>query len=61
MVLLDRIVELTTNPGDIVLDPFGGSGTTYDVCEKKNRHWIGIGIDFVDEIIDFRKFFWQSS
>ena len=59
--LLDRVVELTTNPGDIVLDPFGGSGTTYDVCEKKNRHWIGIEIDFVDEIIDFRKFFWQSS
>lgn len=49
--LLDRIVELTTNPGDIVLDPFGGSGTTYDVCEKKNRHWIGIEIDFADEIV----------
>ncbi|MGK7898498.1 MAG: site-specific DNA-methyltransferase [Xenococcus sp. (in: cyanobacteria)] len=50
--LLDRVVELTTNPGDIVLDPFGGSGTTYDVCEKKNRHWIGIEIDFADEIVD---------
>lgn len=50
--LLDRVVELTTSPGDIVLDPFGGSGTTYDVCEKKNRHWIGIEIDFADEIVE---------
>lgn len=50
--LLDRIVELTTNPGDMVLDPFGGSGTTYDVCEKKNRHWIGIEIDFAGEIVE---------
>lgn len=50
--LLDRVVELTTNPYEIVLDPFGGSGTTYDVCEKKNRYWIGIEIDFADEIIE---------
>ena len=50
--LLDRIVELTTNPGDIILDPFGGSGTTYDVCEKKHRHWLGIEIDFVEEIVE---------
>jgi site-specific DNA-methyltransferase (adenine-specific) len=50
--LLDRVVELTTNPGDVVLDPFGGSGTTYDVCEKKNRHWIGIEIDFAEEIVN---------
>lgn len=50
--LLDRVIELTTNPSDIVLDPFGGSGTTYDVCEKKNRNWIGVEIDFADEIVE---------
>ena len=50
--LLDRVVELTTNPGDIVLDPFGGSGTTYDVCEKKHRRWLGIEIDFAKEIVE---------
>lgn len=48
--VLDRVVEVTTNPGEIVLDPFGGSGTTYVVCEKKARRWIGIEIDFADEI-----------
>jgi site-specific DNA-methyltransferase (adenine-specific) len=43
--LLDRVVEMSTQPGDIVLDPFGGSGTTYAVCERKGRRWIGIEID----------------
>lgn len=49
--LLDRVVELTTLPNDVVLDPFGGSGTTYAVCEKKRRRWIGVELDFADEII----------
>lgn len=50
--LLDRVVELSTAPGDLVLDPFGGSGTTFDVCEKKHRRWIGIEIDFGDVIAE---------
>jgi site-specific DNA-methyltransferase (adenine-specific) len=50
--ILDRVVELSTVPGNLVLDPFGGSGTTYAVCEKKGREWIGIEIDFTKEIID---------
>ena len=49
--ILDRIVEISTVAGDVVLDPFGGSGTTYAVCEKKNRRWIGIELDFADEIV----------
>lgn len=48
--LLDRVIEMSTNPGDLVLDPFGGSGTTYAVCELKHRHWIGTEIDFADDI-----------
>lgn len=39
--LLTRVVLLSTRAGDLVLDPFGGSGTTYDVCERLGRHWIG--------------------
>lgn len=39
--MLDRIIELSTNPGDLVADPFGGSGTTYVVAELKNRRWAG--------------------
>jgi site-specific DNA-methyltransferase (adenine-specific) len=43
--ILDRVVEMTTRAGDVVLDPFGGSGTTYAVCEAKRRHWIGVEIE----------------
>jgi len=50
--LLDRVVEMSTDKGDIVMDPFGGSGTTFSVCEYKERHWIGIDIDFSQEIIE---------
>jgi site-specific DNA-methyltransferase (adenine-specific) len=50
--ILDRVVEISTEPGDIVLDPFGGSGTTFAVCEAKHRRWLGMEIDFTAEIID---------
>ncbi|MHB1001853.1 MAG: DNA-methyltransferase [Armatimonadota bacterium] len=50
--ILDRVIEMSTLPNDIVLDPFGGSGTTYAVCESKNRRWIGIEIDSADHIIE---------
>ncbi|HET9378758.1 MAG TPA: site-specific DNA-methyltransferase [Chthoniobacterales bacterium] len=50
--LLDRVIEMSTIRGDLVLDPFGGSGTTFAVCEKKGREWIGTEIDFAEEIID---------
>jgi len=38
--LLKRIIEASTVPGDIVLDFFGGSGTTAAVAEKLGRKWI---------------------
>ena len=50
--LLDRIVAMSTDVGDIVLDPFGGSGATFAVCEKKGRRWIGIEIESADVIIE---------
>jgi DNA modification methylase len=50
--ILDRVVEMSTLPGELVLDPFGGSGTTFAVCEKKGRDWIGMEIDFPQEIVD---------
>jgi len=50
--ILDRVIEMSTDPGDLVLDPFGGSGTTYAVCENKRRRWIGMEIDFAQEIIE---------
>jgi len=50
--ILDRIVELSTVPGDLVLDPFGGSGTTFAVCENRGRHWLGIELDFAEIIVE---------
>jgi len=40
--LLERIIQASSNDGDIVLDAFMGSGSTPAVAEKLNRHWIGI-------------------
>jgi len=39
--LLKRIIEVSSNPGDLVLDPFAGSGTTLVVAKKLGRRWIG--------------------
>lgn len=50
--ILDRVVEMSSEPGDLILDPFGGSGTTFAVCETKHRHWIGTEIDFSDVIVE---------
>jgi len=40
--LIERILELSTDAGDWVLDPFLGSGTTAAVAEKMGRRWVGI-------------------
>ena len=40
--LLYRVLFSSTNPGDLVLDPFFGSGTTGAVAKKMQRNWIGI-------------------
>ncbi|MFZ0335664.1 MAG: site-specific DNA-methyltransferase [Candidatus Acidiferrales bacterium] len=50
--ILDRVIEMSTRPGDLVLDPFGGSGTTFAVCESKHRHWLGMEIDYAKEIME---------
>ncbi|MFW6125418.1 MAG: DNA-methyltransferase [Pirellulales bacterium] len=39
--LLGRIIRVASNPGDLVLDPFAGSGTTLVVAKKLNRRWLG--------------------
>jgi site-specific DNA-methyltransferase (adenine-specific) len=42
--LLERIVATSSNPGDVVLDPFCGCGTAVDAAEKLGRRWVGIDI-----------------
>ncbi|VUD62386.1 Modification methylase BamHI [Thalassocella blandensis] len=50
--LLDRVIEMSTDKGDVVFDPFGGSGTTYMAAELKKRKWIGCEIGPLDVITD---------
>lgn len=44
VTLLERIITASSNPGDMVLDPFCGCGTTVDAAEKLGRQWVGIDI-----------------
>lgn len=39
--LIRRLVLASSNENDLVIDPFGGSGTTYAVCESNGRRWLG--------------------
>lgn len=39
--VIRRLVLASSHPGDLVIDPFGGSGTTYAVCEATERRWLG--------------------
>ena len=44
LALLERIISASSNPGDVVLDPFCGCGTAIHAAEKLGRRWIGIDI-----------------
>lgn len=43
--LMDRIISMASDPGSLVLDPFGGSGTTYVAAELTGRRWVGCELD----------------
>ncbi len=44
LALLERIISASSNPGDVVLDPFCGCGTAIAAAQKLDRRWIGIDI-----------------
>jgi site-specific DNA-methyltransferase (adenine-specific) len=44
LALLERIIQASSNPGDVVLDPFSGCGTAIAAAQKLGRRWIGIDI-----------------
>ena len=53
-----RCIQVATNEGDILLDPFGGGGSTYEAAEGLKRHWLGTEIATSAAIRDrFRRHF----
>lgn len=44
VALLERILNASSNPGDVVLDPFCGCGTTVHAAQKLGRQWMGIDV-----------------
>ena len=52
--LIEKLVLASSNVGDLVLDPFSGSGTTAVVCKKNNRNFIGFELnkEYYDKAVD---------
>ena len=44
LVLLEKIIQASSNEGDVILDPFCGCGTAVHASEKLNRKWVGIDV-----------------
>ena len=53
--LMDRIVSMSSDPGSVVLDPFGGSGTTFVAAELLGRRWIGTELQCDDIVARFNE------
>ena len=45
LALLERIIRASSNPGDLVLDPFCGCGTAVEAAQTLGRRWIGIDVE----------------
>jgi site-specific DNA-methyltransferase (adenine-specific) len=45
--LLERVIAVSSNPGDVLLDPFCGCGTAVAAAQKMDRAWIGIDITYL--------------
>lgn len=59
VALLERILGASSNPGDLILDPFCGCGTTIEAAQRLGRRWIGIdvthhAIDVIEGRLDER-------
>ncbi len=56
MVLLERIIQMSSNEGDVVLDAYCGCGTTIAVAQRLKRMWIGIDITYQSISVIIRRF-----
>lgn len=55
VALLERVIEASSNEGDVVLDPFCGCGTSIDAAIRLKRKWIGIDVTYIAvDLIDKR-------
>ena len=55
LTLLERMISASSNPDDVVLDPFCGCGTTIDAAQKLGRRWVGIDVTYLAvDLIDKR-------
>lgn len=54
LALLERVVRVSSNPGDLVLDPFAGSGTTLAAAKKLGRDYLGVELspDYAERVRD---------
>jgi len=60
--LLERIIRASSNPGDVVMDPFCGCGTTVEAAERLGRKWIGIDVThYAITLIEKRLRTWHPS
>ena len=46
-----RCFQIATNAGEIILDPFGGGGSSYEAAEQLDRYWIGCEINTTEAIV----------
>lgn len=49
--ILERVIQISTEEGETILDPFGGSGTTFFAAEKLKRRWMGIELGDCEVIV----------
>lgn len=47
LALLERILQSSSEPGDVILDPFCGCGTAIDAAQKLDRRWLGIDVTYI--------------